>query len=169
MKKTIICLLTALTALTLTSCHKAAERAINNIHFDGIESFQMQGLSGAEVKVHVTNDTGYKLKANTAVFDIFYNDNQTATVTLREPVEIDGHTSASLTTLWKLQVEDPLALIILLRKLNDSQTDNITVSYQIEGRGGPMPIDFSNEKQPLSKFLDTFGVSIDDVKNYLKE
>ena len=41
-------------------------------------------------------------------------------------------------------------------------------TFEIEGRGGPAPLRFSREKMPLSEFLTTFGLSVQDVQNYLK-
>ena len=48
------------------------------------------------------------------------------------------------------------------------ELDRIALSFEIEGRGGPAPLRFSREKMPLSEFLTTFGLSVQDVQNYLK-
>jgi hypothetical protein len=42
------------------------------------------------------------------------------------------------------------------------------VSYAVEGRGGPAPVKISRERMPLSDFLNTFGLTIEDVKKQLK-
>ena len=45
----------------------------------------------------------------------------------------------------------------------------IGVSFAIEGRGGPARVKISREMMPLSEFLNIFGLSLQDVKNYLDE
>ena len=44
----------------------------------------------------------------------------------------------------------------------------VEVSYAVEGRGGPAPVKISRERMPLSDFLNTFGLTIEDVKKQLK-
>ena len=39
----------------------------------------------------------------------------------------------------------------------------------VEGRGGPASVKNSEEMVPLSEFLNIFGLSLQDVKNYLDE
>ena len=41
-------------------------------------------------------------------------------------------------------------------------------AYALEGRGGPAPVKISRDRMPLSDFLNTLGLTLQDVKNKLK-
>ena len=61
-----------------------------------------------------------------------------------------------------------LALYVLARKVKSGDLSQVEVSYAVEGRGGPAPVKISRERMPLSDFLNTFGLTIEDVKKQLK-
>ena len=61
-----------------------------------------------------------------------------------------------------------LALYVLARKVKSGDLSQVEVSYAVEGRGGPAPVKISRERMPLSDFLNTFGLTLQDVKNKLK-
>ena len=90
-------------------------------------------------------------------------------VVLREAVEVPRRTTDSFRTLWQLKISDPLALYVLARKVKSGDLSQVEVSYAVEGRGGPAPVKISRERMPLSDFLNIFGLSLQDVKNYLDE
>ena len=138
-------------AVSVSSCRRAVEKARRNIRFEGIEKVERQGLTGAEVVVRVMNDTGYKLVLDAA-----------------EAVEVPRRTTDSFRTLWRLKISDPLALYVLARKVRSGDLSQVEVSYAVEGRGGPAPVKISRERMPLSDFLNTFGLTIEDVKKQLK-
>ena len=151
-------------AVSLSSCRRAVEKARRNIRFEGIERVERQGLTGAEVVVRVMNDTGYKLVLDAAEMGVYYAGGRVGTVVLREAVEVPRRTTDSFRTLWQLKISDPLALYVLARKVKSQ----VEVSYAVEGRGGPAPVKISRERMPLSDFLNTFGLTIEDVKKQLK-
>ena len=144
-------------AVSLSSCRRAVEKARRNIRFEGIERVERQGLTGAEVVVRVMNDTG-----------VDYAGGRVGTVVLREAVEVPRRTTDSFRTLWQLKISDPLALYVLARKVKSGDLSQVEVSYAVEGRGGPAPVKISRERMPLSDFLNTFGLTIEDVKKQLK-
>ena len=145
-------------AVSLSSCRRAVEKARRNIRFEGIERVERQGLTGAEVVVRVMNDTGYKLVLDAAEMGVYYAGGRVGTVVLREAVR----------TLWQLKISDPLALYVLARKVKSGDLSQVEVSYAVEGRGGLAPVKISRERMPLSDFLNTFGLTIEDVKKQLK-
>ena len=149
-------------AVSLSSCRRAVEKARRNIRFEGIERVERQGLTGAEVVVRVMNDTGYKLVLDAAEMGVYYAGGRVGTVVLREAVEVPRR------TLWQLKISDPLALYVLARKVKSGDLSQVEVSYAVEGRGGPAPVKISRERMPLSDFLNTFGLTIEDVKKQLK-
>ena len=150
------------------SRRKAVEKAQRNIRFEGIEKIERQGLTGAEMVVRVMNDTGYKLQLNMAEIDIYYSESRVGTIVLREPVEVPRRTTDSFRTLWRLKISDPMALYVLLRKVEAGDLSQVGVAYALEGRGGPAPVKISRDRMPLSDFLNTFGLTLQDVKNQLK-
>ena len=77
-------------------------------------------------------------------------------------------TTDSFRTLWQLKISDPLALYVLARKVKSGDLSQVEVSYAVEGCGGPAPVKISRERMPLSDFLNTFGLTIEDVKKQLK-
>ena len=155
-------------AVSLSSCRRAVEKARRNIRFEGIERVERQGLTGAEVVVRVMNDTGYKLVLDAAEMGVYYAGGRVGTVVLREAVEVPRRTTDSFRTLWQLKISDPLALYVLARKVKSGYLSQVEVSYAVEGRGGPAPVKISRERMPLSDFLNTFGLTIEDVKKQLK-
>lgn len=157
-----------LAVILSTSCRKAVEKAQRNIRFEGIEKIERQGLTGAEMVVRVMNDTGYKLQLNMAEIDIYYSESRVGTIVLREPVEVPRRTTDSFRTLWRLKISDPMALYVLLRKVEAGDLSQVGVAYALEGRGGPAPVKISRDRMPLSDFLNTFGLTLQDVKNQLK-
>ena len=157
-----------LAVILSTSCRKAVEKAQRNIRFEGIEKIERQGLTGAEMVVRVMNDTGYKLQLNMAEIDIYYSESRVGTIVLREPVEVPRRTTDSFRTLWRLKISDPMALYVLLRKVEAGDLSQVGVAYALEGRGGPAPVKISRDRMPLSDFLNTFGLTLQDIKNQLK-
>lgn len=169
MKKTLYILLVLTVALTAASCRRAVEKARRNIRIEAVERIERHGLTAAEIVVRVANGTGYKLQLDEAELDLYYAGSRVGTVRLREGVEVARRTTASVATWWQLKIADPLALYVLTKKLRENDLSQVTVSFAVKGRGGPAPVNISQERMPLSDFLNIFGIGLQDVKNYLKE
>lgn len=155
--------------LSLGSCRRAIEKAQRNIRIEAVEKAERQGLSGAEIVLHVRNDTGYKLKLKKASLEVYYAEGLVTKVALRKEVEVPRRTTGSVTTLWRIRTSDPMALHVMTKKIREDDISKISVSFAVEGRGGPAPVKISQQMMPLSEFLNIFGLSLDDVKNYLEE
>ncbi len=89
-------------------------------------------------------------------------------IRLHESVEIGKRTTESIMTRWKIRIDDPLIVLLLGRDLETDEPSQIFVSYSVEGRGGPASVNIAREKVPLSDFLNTFGVTLQDVKNHFQ-
>lgn len=168
MKRLFFYSLLLFAVLAMGSCRRSIEKTAQKIRFEGIERVQLQGLTSAEVVARIDNGSAHRLQLASARIDIHYADAVVGRLILEEPVEIDRRTQASIRTLWRLQISDPLTLFVLYRKVKAGELDRIALSFEIEGRGGPAPLRFSREKMSLSEFLTTFGLSVQDVQNYLK-
>lgn len=151
----------------MTSCRRAVERARENIRIEEVERIEPHGFTGLDLVLRVRNDTGYTIRLENASFDLFYGSSQAVGALLREPVEVPRRTVDSFTVRWRIRVSDPLALYALFRRVRQDDLSDLFVSYAVEGRGGPAPINISREKVPLSEFLNTFGVGSEELKTYL--
>ncbi len=165
----LFCILLFSAVLSLGSCRRAVEKAQRNIRLEAVEKAERQGLSGAEIVLRIKNDTGRKLRLEKASLTVFYAGGVVTKVALREPAEVPRRTTASVTTLWRIRTSDPMALHVMTKKIREDDISKIGVSFAVEGRGGPVPVKISQEMMPLSEFLNIFGLSLNDVKNYLEE
>lgn len=167
--KLLYTLLLLTAALSMSSCRKAIEKAQRNIRFEGIERIERHGLAGIDLTFRMRNDTGYKLVFDEARIDLYYAGSRVGDVTLRERLEVPKHTTLSVASQWKIRISDPLALYLMARKYRAGDLSQVNVSFALKGRGGPAPINISQEKVPVSEFLRIFGLTMDDVKNFLPE
>lgn len=165
----LFCILLFSAVLPLGSCRRAVEKAQRNIRLEAVEKAERQGLSGAEIVLRIKNDTGHKLKLEKASLTVFYAGGVVTKVALREPAEVPRRTTARVATLWRIRTSDPMALHVITKKIREDDISKIGVSFTVEGRGGPAPVKISQEMMPLSEFLNIFGLSMNDVKNYLEE
>ena len=165
----LFCILLLGVVLPLGSCRRMAEKAQRNIRLEAVEKARRQGLSGAEIVLRVKNGTGHKLKLEKASLTVYYAGGVVTKVALREPAEAPRRATASVTTLWRIRTSDPMALHVMTKKIREDDISKIGVSFAVEGRGGPARVKISREMMPLSEFLNIFGLSLNDVKNYLEE
>ena len=149
----------------MVSCRRAAEKAREGIRIEAVEAAEMHGMTGLDLVLRVRNDTGYKLRIDKVGFDVYFASSRVVGVRLRNPVVIPRHTVDSHATQWRVQVSDPLALYALLRRVRQNEPADLSVSFVVEGRGGPKRVNISRERMPLSEFLNTFGIDLQDLKN----
>lgn len=168
MKRIFLLLCLTLLASSMTSCRRAAEKAARKIRIEAIERIEPKGLTGAEAMLRITNGTSHKLVLAQASFTFYYNESKAVTIKLHEGVEIGKHTTESIVTRWKLRIDDPLAILLISRDFQANDLSQIRISYALEGRGGPAPVNIAREMMPLSDFLNIFGITLQDVKKYLQ-
>lgn len=169
MKKILFYTLLLAVALTAGSCRRAAEKARQNIRVESVEKFERRGTAGFDLTLRVMNDTGYKLALNAARLELYFGDSPVGEVILREGVEVPRRTMASVGMKWQLKISDPLALFALTRKFQSGDLSQMFVSFDIDGKGGPKKLKISRKMIPLPEFLNIFGVSTQNIKDYLKE
>lgn len=153
----------------MTSCRRTVEKAREKIRVEEVERIELHGLAGLDIVLRVRNDSGYKLSVEHASLDVFYGTTYVAGVMLREPVEVLRRTTESVTTRWRLRISDPLAAYALVGRIRRDDISAIAVSFAVEGRGGPAPVNISRERMPLSEFLNTFDLDSKQLKNYFQE
>lgn len=168
MRKYLLLIAALTVAFSMTSCRRAAEKAREKIRIEAVEAVERHGLSGFDAVLRVKNGTGYKLALETAEMELFYGGRKIGDVALRERIEVPKRATVSVPTRWRLRISDPLALYMLTRKLQQGDLSQVAVSFAMKGRGGPAKVDISQEMMPLPQFLHIFGLSEDDLINYLK-
>ena len=155
-----------LVALSFSSCRRAAEKARRSIRIEGVERIERHALSGIDLTVRIHNGSRYKLLLHEAELEVWYDGTLVGGVRLREGVEVPRRTTQSLTTRWKLSIDDPLGLHALLRRLRCGDFSQIEVGFRVKGRGGPAGVNIRKERMPLPDFLRIFGADTDDLKTY---
>ena len=154
--------------LALSSCRKVEERLAERIRLEAVERIEPLGPTSAEVVVRVKNATRHTLGLEADELTSYCGESRVGTLVLQEPVEVPRRTTGSYPTRWRLKVADPLALYVLVRKVQAGALDAVDVSCTARGRGGPAAVKISRERMPLSEFLNTFGVSIHELENRWK-
>ncbi|MCM1151202.1 MAG: hypothetical protein NC209_05480 [Alistipes sp.] len=153
----------------MSSCRRAAEKAREKIRIEAVEQVEMHGLTALDLVLRVRNDSGYKLRVEHAALDIFYGTTFVAGAVLREPLFVPRRTTQSLATQWRLRLSDPLAAYALVRRLRRDDISAVSVSFAVAGQGGPAAVNISRERVPLSEFLNTFDLDLQQLKNYFQE
>lgn len=160
--------LVALVALALLpGCRRAAEKASRKIRIEAVEAVERHALSGIDLTLRVQNGTRYKLVLREASLGLWYNGTKAGEVILRGAVEMPRRTTASIETRWKFRIEDPVALYLIVRRIRAGDVASVGVSYEAKGRGGPARMHISQPMMPLSDFLRTFGLTMDELQTYL--
>lgn len=152
----------------MTSCRRAAERAGERIRVEGIEQIQLHGFSGADLTLRVRNDNRFGVRLQEAALELWYADAYVASIALREEVEVPRRSVGPVVTQWRFQVNDPFALYALSRRVADGRTDAVEVSFRVKGRGGPAAVNILEERMPLSDFLRIFGLTCEELNQYLQ-
>lgn len=155
-------------ALSLGSCRRAAQKQAEKIRIEAVEQITPKGLTSAEAVLRIANGSAYRLQLRTAEFTLCYQREPLLRLLLHEGFELEKRTTRSVATRWRIRIVDPLALLLAGRDLQRSDASQMQVSYRLEGQGGPVPVNIAREMVPLSEFLRIFGVTLDDVKDYLR-
>lgn len=169
MRRLLLYLLLLAVVLPAASCRRAVEKALDKIRIEAVEKFERKGMGGAETVVRVKNGTGYKLSLESARMDLFYAGTRVMDIRLHGRIEVPRRTTVSVASLWRVRTTDPMAYYVMEMKIREGDISQVAVSFAVAGRGGPAPVKISQEMVPLSEFLNIFGLSLQDVENYLEE
>ena len=159
------CLAAAILLTAAVSCRQAVEQARHEIGIETVERIERRGLAGAVAVLRVRNDSERTLVLRHARIGVSYGGAPVCELELRDPVRVPRRTTGSVTTL--LRADDPMALYVLERRIREGDLERIGIRYDLRGRGGAVSVNISGKMTSLSDFLNTFGLSADDLKNYL--
>ena len=167
-RRTTWCMLLAVVLCgAMTSCRRAAERAGDRIRIESVEQVRLHGLSGADLTLRIRNDNRFGIQLREAGLDLWYADAYVGSISLREGVEVPRRSVESVVTRWRFRVEDPLALYALSRRVTRCQPEEIEVSFRLKGHGGAAAVHIREERMPLSEFLRIFGLTCEQLNQYL--
>lgn len=155
-------------ALGVPSCRGVGGRAARGIRIEQVVQAARLGSAGASVTLRIRNGSRRELCFEEARFEFYLDGAPVAEFRLHEPVRIPERTTVDCRSLWRLRTEDPMAYYALGRRLRSGDTERIGISAHIEGRSGRYPVNFSCQRMPVSDFLDIFGLSINDIENFLE-
>ena len=170
MRKWLYCILLTAMVLPMVSCRRAVEKARRNIRLEAVEKVdERKGMGGAEAVVRVKNGTGYKLVLERAKVDSFYAGSRVMSIILHglcrgaAPDDRKFHVAVAR--------EDYRPDGLLRDGEKNPRGRYFAGRRFVCGRGarGPASVKNSEEMVPLSEFLNIFGLSLQDVKNYLDE
>lgn len=159
-----VCLL----LLAAAGCRPSATDPRSGVRIESVERLERRGSVGVELTLTLGNDTGHNLKIRTAELELFYAGGRVGTLRLCDPLRLPRRSRQEVTTRWRMESADPMALYVLERRIAGDDWSRIAVAYRLRGRAGLVPIKISVGTMPVSDFLNTFGVSPDDLRNSLK-
>lgn len=169
MKYRVLVVLLIAFSLGLGSCSKTVNKMRQKVALQGIEDVRVVSLSAVQIDFRIQNETAYNLHLKDAVAHLYYRDEVIGTMTLRDRVEVPHKTKSEVfPTMWNVDLGNPLKLLPILGKVRNGDLSELWVNLELEGRGGPVPVNLSRQKMPLSDFLRTFGVDATNFTNFLK-
>ncbi|MBR5819645.1 MAG: hypothetical protein IKY68_00115 [Alistipes sp.] len=169
MKKLLKLSLLVALAFSFASCSNTMQKMRSKVKLQGVEDIRPTSLSSVRIDLRVMNKTAYNLHLKDAVANLYYRENCIGTMRLKEQVEVPKRTESEVfETYWAVEIGNPLSLLPLVAKLRSGDLSEYWVNLELEGRGGPVPVNLSREKMPLSDFLRSFGVDSKNLMNILK-
>lgn len=158
----------SLLLLAAAGCRPSATDPRNEVRIESVERLVRRGSVGVELTLTLGNDTEHNLKIRTAELEVYYAGGRVGTLRLCDPLRLPRRSQQEVTTRWRMDSADPMALYVLERRIAGDDWSRIAVAYRLRGRAGLVPVKISGGVMPVSDFLNTFGVSPDDLRNSLK-
>lgn len=155
-----------LALLSAVGCRPRTEAAVRSgVWAEPAVHLVRRGSVGIELGLVLHNDTDRNLKIRRAELDIYYAGGRVGTLRLCDPLRLGRRTATRVTTRWRMESQDPMALYVLERRIRGEEWSRIACSYRLRGRAGILPVKISGDMIPVSDFLNTFGLSPDDLRN----
>lgn len=121
-----------------------------------IERIERLGSSGVEISLLIPNRSGKRLTIHEATIYFYYKGTPLATAELRGKALIEKRCDNHLTTRWKVEADDPAALLLLEKRISESNFEALSIDYRAQVQIGAMKKTFSAEQVPLCEILYNF-------------
>lgn len=157
MLKRYISLLVLIVMTTSCGLAKFSDVA-RNIEFDQITSIQLKGFTGIEIKAAVANNSSSVVAMESGVVELFEGEKVVATLTQVGRASIDAKSSGEVSTLWKIEGLDAMAMMRLVSKISQSQYEEMSVGYSAELMADQRRKKVSGKRVDIAKILSTFAL-----------
>lgn len=161
-------LVVILAVVSLFVVHTTAEAAgVEKLRVNGVVKFTHLSSSGVNVWLSVSNNTKHRLVLKRGSVDFMVGGRHVVTVSLRDKVVVRRGTRDVLVPL-RFESHTSFALVWLLREIV-SDANNIYVEYDLRAGTALLRKSIKSENGiALSKILDNFAISKDDINALLR-
>lgn len=121
------------------------------------------GSAGADVTLHVANAGDRPLQLEAAELSLAYDGGEVLRALLKDTVAVAPHWEGDVRLRCRLRVPDRAALYAVRRKLERGETQRMEVAFGLRLRVGAATKKIGRRRMPLSDFLNTFGLSPEDL------
>lgn len=159
---------TVLLAASGIGCGAVSGDASRRVSVDSVGCIRRLGSAGAEAELWLRNDSGRTLVLRRARIALRCDGLPVGTLELHAPVRIARRSATHVVSRWRVRSDEPMAFRVLERRLRSGDLAGIEVGCDLRGRSGVIPANISTGMMPLSDFLNTFGLSADELKQFLE-
>lgn len=153
--RSIACLgMIVLIALLFASCGRESGK----LRIKGFDGIEMMGLSALRLNCEVENLGRKDITISSAELTLRKEGVELFRLRLVGELKIAAQTTTKLSSRWKIETENPVAMLLLLKSPTSEQLSSMTLDYTIVGSKGRLRKTFCQEMVPLSDFLSTFAV-----------
>lgn len=126
------------------------------------------GLAGVDVTARMSNAADRELRIESIEGVLFYDRGEVLRIRLHRPVTIAPDWSGDVRLRCRMQVPDRAALYGVCRKMERGEIQRMRVALSVSVVAGRQKKKVVR-RISLSDFLDTFGVTTEDLLNVLGE
>ncbi len=157
MLKRYISLLVLIVMTTSCGLAKFSDVA-RNVEFDQITSIQLKGFTGVEIKAAVANNSSSNIAMEGGVVELFEGEKVVATLIQVGRASIDAKSEGEVSTLWKIEGMDAMAMLRLASKLTQSDYNGMSIGYSAELMADKRSKKVSGKRVDIAKILSTFAL-----------
>lgn len=164
--KVKILLLIAL-LLPLGAAAGSLDKYVSKIHFGGFCRVTHFTSSGMNLYVSIDNGLGYNIVVKSCTAVVCRDGVEIMSVDLRDKVVVPKQSVSEVLLPLRFRADNTMSILALLSRILDGRIEDLTVTLTARLRVSIVSKTFSKQSIVMSEILDTFGVTIDDVKQLI--
>lgn len=142
-----------------TSCGLAKFSDVaRNVELEQITSIQLKGFTGIEIKADVVNNSSSNIAMDGGIVELFEGEKVVATLTQVGRASIDSKCSGEVSTLWKIEGLDAMAMMRLVSRISQSQYEGMSIGYSADLMADKRVKKVSGRRVDIAKILSTFAL-----------
>lgn len=165
LKRKILLLIASLLPLAATAVD--IDKYASKIHFGGFRRATHSTTSGMNLYAAIDNGIAHNIVVKSCTAVISRNGREIMRIELRDRVIVPKQSLSEVLLPLRFRADNSMSIAVLLRRILDGRIDDLTVSFTARFRVSIVSKTFSRQNIAMSEFLDTFGVSIDDVEQLI--